>query len=374
MAVGASDAYWKDARLPGVIKHGILRRYLPIFLARTSSYDGRAVYIDGYAGRGYYENGDPGSAGMLLEMAKDQKVKNGAVYSLRFFEKDRDNYTHLARHVSDFVAQGVDATCSKADVGSQIKDALADADGSPLFLFLDPCGVGLPFETVVTALNRPRTTKNWPPTELLMNFSYEAIRRIGGVVCSPNPIEATMARLDTALGGKWWREHFEGGVSDTAVDAVVTGFIKRLNDATGMAIGSVPVRRKHHHKPIYSLVYATRSNRGFWHFCDVTAKSGEEWRLRLENSDPQQALIGDQASLADTETLALPVIEKNLLKLVADKGVSVQVGDYPFAVFGEFMGEVREALVRKAIKSLHRQGLTPSDGTGGKTENLYVSP
>ena len=35
MAVGAGEQYWDGQNLPSLLKHGIPRRYLPIYLART---------------------------------------------------------------------------------------------------------------------------------------------------------------------------------------------------------------------------------------------------------------------------------------------------------------------------------------------------
>ena len=59
MATGAGDDYWDRQKLPAVVKHCILRRYLPIFLARTSTRGRKVVVMDGYAGRGNYGDGRP---------------------------------------------------------------------------------------------------------------------------------------------------------------------------------------------------------------------------------------------------------------------------------------------------------------------------
>jgi len=51
----------------------------------------------------------------------------------------------------------------------------------PLFLFLDPTGLGLPYDVLVRLLTEKRRD-GWPPTEVLLNFSLDAVRRIGGHV------------------------------------------------------------------------------------------------------------------------------------------------------------------------------------------------
>jgi hypothetical protein len=204
----------------------------------------------------------------------------------------------------------------------------------------------------------------------LINFSWQAVRRIGGHVTSEHRNEQTLALLDRALGGDWWQRYFEDGVTDDAVHAVVEGFEARLGEAAGVAVLSVPVRRDVTHKPLYSLMFATRNPRGAWHFGDATAKSLDDWRKAV---DEHFERLGLSPTRSELEKAALPDIEQNLLDLMARKG-RVVVGDHPMSVFGTHYGEIGETAVRAAVKSLHKQGLTKSDGRGGKTEDLVIEP
>jgi hypothetical protein len=67
------------------------------------------------------------------------------------------------------------------------------------------------------------------------------------------------------------------------------------------------------------------------------------------------------------------VIAENIARLTMQYG-QIRVGDYPAEVFGEYLGRVRETVVRTAIKDLHRDGRTPSDGKRGRIAALVVSP
>ena len=370
MATGAGDDYWDRQKLPAVVKHCILRRYLPIFLARTSTRGRKVVVMDGYAGRGNYDDGRRGSAGMMLEWALTAKQGARPVdYVLRFFEKDKANYAALSTLVDDYKRRGVDVTAERADVVTRLPSVLDEALGVPLFLFVDPTGVGLPFDDLVAALNRTRNRQGWPPTEALINFSYEAVRRIGGHVKSPKANKNTLQRLDEALGGDWWRDFFSAGVSEP-VDRVVMEFIARLAGATDCFIASIPVRREAHHKPLYSLVFATRYKRADWLIGDVTAKCVDEGR---READERAGRLGLGPTRRDLEDSALPEIKANLLDLVGKVG-EVTVGDYAEFVFGDHWGLVGETVVRRAIKSLYQECKTPSNGVGGKVEDLRVAP
>lgn len=249
MATRAGDRYWENQGLPSVLKHDLLRRYLAIFAGKTGAKGRGVVYLDGYAGRGRYDNGTPGSAELILRIAEAQG-RLGIIYHLFFYEADPKSCAALKSVVDEYKARGVQAEASCAEVITGLSGVIAAAQGLPLFLFLDPCGLGIPFPDLTGILSGPRRG-TWPPTEVLLNFSLEAVRRIAGHVTSDTPNEKTMARLDAALGGDWWRDIIrKHGVTDDAVGEIVGGFVDRLCAATDMHIYAIPVHRAPGHKPV----------------------------------------------------------------------------------------------------------------------------
>ncbi|UGU31369.1 three-Cys-motif partner protein TcmP [Mycolicibacterium smegmatis] len=376
MATGANDNYWKDARLPGVLKHSLLKRYLPVFLIRTSSIAGRAAYFDGFAGRGVYDDGKLGSAGQMLEFAAGQQYgPKSTPISLYLCEKNPESFAVLDELCNKYRAKHIDVSTRRDDAASYLRDSLPQFAELPAFLFLDPCGVGIPFEDLVAALNRG-ADKPWPPTEVLINFSLEAVRRIGGHVTSRTPNETTMQTLDTSLGGDWWRTHFERGVTDEAVNAVVEGFARRLSQATKMTLIGIPVRRAPTHKPIYHLIFGTRHPAGIWNFAHCAAKATEDWWAQVRLDEERKlgpALFETSPRIIDVEKDAVPVIAANIQRLIEERG-EIRLGDFPVEVFGEFLGRVRESAARQAVKLLFKEGATPSTGVGPKVENLRVAP
>lgn len=376
MATGANANYWKDPRLPGVLKHSLLKRYLPVFLIRTSSIAGRAAYFDGFAGRGVYEDGKLGSAGQMLEFAVGQQYGQRSVpLSLFLCERDAESFEALDELCQTYRSRNIDVRTRRDDANAYLRDSLPEFSEMPAFLFLDPCGVGIPFEDLVAALNRGRD-KPWPPTEVLINFSLEALRRIGGHVTSQTPNEATMKYLDTSLGGDWWRAHFAGGVTDHAVDAVLDEFGRRLEQATGMTLIAIPVRRAPTHKPIYYLIFGTRHPAGIWNFAHCAAKATEDWwaEVRIKQEEVEgPALFDATPQITDVEADAVPIIAAQIEHLTRTHG-EIRLGDYPAEVFGPFLGRVRESTARAAVKHLHKAGRTPSTGVGGKPEDLRVAP
>ena len=244
MPRGADDRYWGEQRLPSVFKHTLLDKYVPQFAGMTGSRATarRVVFLDGFAGRGRYGDGSPASAERILRIAQGQGTSGTVYWTCFFVELDDESAAVLVAVVDEYARKGVTATAHHGDVLDVLDDVVAAAAGCPLFLFLDPCGLGIPYERLVTLLRDERRAV-WPPTEVLLNFSLEAVRRIGGHVGSERGFENTMRRLDEAVGGRWWRGHFARGVTDRAVETVVTRFGDRLARDGSMDLVSVPVRR-----------------------------------------------------------------------------------------------------------------------------------
>ncbi|MFT4086153.1 MAG: three-Cys-motif partner protein TcmP [Gordonia sp. (in: high G+C Gram-positive bacteria)] len=385
MATGANEKYWENSRLPGVLKLTLISKYLPVFLFRTGSVGKEVAYVDGFAGRGVYDNGDFGSPGIVLELAAGQAAADTATrISLYLCEKDQKSHAELAILVDQYKQRNIDVEVECGDARAHLLATLPKVSKVPAFIFEDPTGIGVPFDDLVAAMNRSGD-KPWPPTELLLNLSLEAIRRIGGLAASENPNAKTLARLDEALGGDWWQQHFKQGVSQRAVHDAVEEFTQRLAEATGAKVVYAPVRRASHHQPIYHLVFATRHPGGIWQFAHNAALATEAWwqaadEIELErrdNSDGDQLSLIElpretgRPTLANIESEAIPVIAENIARLVEKHG-QITLGEYPVEVFGDYFGRVRESTARSAVKQLHQQRRTPSDGKGGKPEKLVV--
>ncbi len=380
MPRGADDRYWEKQELPSVFKHTLLDKYVPQFAGMTGSraQARRVVFLDGYAGRGRYQDGSPGSAERILKIAQQQGARGTVSWNCYFVEREEEDAAELAVVVDEYARQGVRATAHHGVVLEVLDEVVRDAVGYPLFLFLDPCGLGIPYQRLIGLLHNERRTR-WPPTEILLNFSLEAIRRIGGHVGSELGSEATLRRLDEALGGAWWRQDIAGGMTDDAVAAIATTFCQRLAHDSDMELVSVPVRRAPTHKPLYHLVFGTRSPHGLWAFGDSVAQATQAWWDTLEEQESEQnppplfpASQTQHPSLDTVNRQAVPEVARNLEAILRETP-SFRVVNHTKQVFGVYYGQVRETVVRDAIKLLHREGRTSSTGIGRKIRDLEVA-
>ncbi|OEJ22923.1 hypothetical protein AR457_37505 [Streptomyces agglomeratus] len=130
MSSGTGGSYWADKALPSVFKHELLKRYLPQFGGMTGSrsHDKRVVYLDGYAGEGRYENGEPASAELALRIAADLQSRAGLTLLCFFSESQPKSFDLLHEVVQQYRASGVLAHAHRGEVDGVLDQVVDRAE------------------------------------------------------------------------------------------------------------------------------------------------------------------------------------------------------------------------------------------------------
>lgn len=167
-------------------KHQILKYYLGGWFPKLSlGGHQRILFIDGFAGRGRYNNGEIGSPIIALEtlldhVAWDQMKSNEFVFY--FIEKDEDNVANLEAVIEDFKNSRAPwpprvRTCvldaSFEETAEEIARRLAEQKArlAPTFAFVDPFGFkGMKMDTVARLLDHPAC-------EVFVNFMVMYVNR-----------------------------------------------------------------------------------------------------------------------------------------------------------------------------------------------------
>ena len=259
-------------------------------------------------------------------------------------------------------------------VEERLDEVLALADGVPLFAFLDPYGLGLGFRDVVgKIMGRPMGPGLG--TEVLLNFSADAVRRIGGLLTTEKTApgrDRTLAGLDAVCGGSWWRDIYVAANSPQAAsDRIAHEYLSRLCTAAGCRGWAVPVQRAPDQQPVYTLVYLTRHDDGIRLFGEAVSKSLEDWRRAVAGSgtlDDEGFFEDAEAALAESWHAE---IVGNLRRMLAT-GSPVHLGNQAPAVYGAALGEAREKHLRRAVRELHRSGEIAEDPKGQDLWRLVV--
>ena len=361
---------------------------MPPFLAMTGSMSdkGRVVVMDGFAGRGRYSDGSPGSAELIMQAV--QRLQGSRAVAAFFAETDPGTYRMLEGVVGEYAAKGLPAKPLSGSADEHLDAVITAARDVPLFLFLDPCGALLPFSRLARMIGTERR-KVRPPTEVLLNFSADFTRRTAGQLAAGRTSEAGVARMDVTCGGTWWRETamhaYRSSVKgnfEPAAEAVVSGYAMRLARGGGMLQVTIPVRRRLHYQPIYHLVFLTRSQYGIWVFADALGKARQDW-LRAtgrldDDSDTQDTLPGmsrsnDMQQLIDSEKArAQKIIEANLRSLV--RPGPFKLVDHARQVFGDAYGVATDSAVSAAIRTLEASRQLVTLRSSSRIRDRVVGP
>lgn len=180
-------------------KHAILRRYLDAWLPIMTRWNGRVLYIDGFAGPGRYLGGEDGSPIVALKAALEHSSRITADLAYLFIEADRQRKVNLEQEVAELtLPPNIKVAIHEGrfdETVSEMLDELAreGREPAPSFAFVDPFGWSqTPFSLIKQLLANPRS-------EVLINFMYEEVNRFLSV---PEHVD----KWDRLFGTRAWRE------------------------------------------------------------------------------------------------------------------------------------------------------------------------
>lgn len=189
--------FFEDAREWSSRKMNIIEKYLNGFatILGKGAYSS-LVYIDGFAGKGMYGEGEKRVEGSPVRAAKLASEKYPDVLSCIFVEKDDENFADLNRHTAPFLHW---VKIYHGEFSEWADNIINRIGKKAALVFLDAFGVkGADWETVCKFVSRPHITDVW------IRFDHRTIRRLDGFVNSTSKD----AMMKKALLG----EHF--GIGD----------------------------------------------------------------------------------------------------------------------------------------------------------------
>ncbi len=369
-----NDAFFDEKKAAAILKHGVLRRYPAVFASKAGTLaGGRVTLVDGYAGRGTYEDGSDGSPRILQTVGDYASAMSGRDVEYLFVEA-KDDYASALRSTV-----GERATVLRARFEDVVDDVMTRAAGRALLVFVDPFSTGIDFASMRDKiLNRAGRV----PVEVLLHFSLTTVRREGRAVLLADE-GPRQARLDRFLGDRTWREVMahDGDATENAL-AVAKRYERAVETQAQCASIAVDVREHPDHKPLYRLVLFTRSHHGLWFFADAAGKARVDWLESIDRRryDEQQLALDragvlslfedpgpvDAATIeADVEATVVPVLVENL-RLLLSAQERVHLGRSTREVYGTTLGIASEKHVRRAVRQLADSGAVMQP----KTTNL----
>lgn len=235
-------------------KHEILRRYLQAWFPILDKYYDRLVYLDGFAGPGEYEGGEPGSPLIVLDLALHHTHTLTGESVFIFVELKEDRYQHLEEIINRIRQQlppNFKVYVENNEFSVVLAEALDDLDQkglriAPTFAFIDPFGFsGVPMSLIHRLLQRDRT-------EAFILFPIDSVNRF-----VLHPEEEIRRHMATLFGTE---EVFDAVAQPDRRRALRKLYQDKLSEAAKF-VRFFTMRDKTD-KPIYDLFFASNNRLG----------------------------------------------------------------------------------------------------------------
>ena len=187
-------------------KHMVLQHYMGAWLPILTSWSGRVLFIDAFAGPGEYSRGEPGSPVIALRALIDHRAQNQIRSEVNYFfiEQNEARSKHLEEVLGELQPM-LPPNCNYEVINSTFDEALTEALDSideqkahlaPAFVMIDPFGVsGTPMRVIGRILENPKS-------EVYISFMYRDINRFK----SHTYFEK---HLDDLFGCPEWRQYID---------------------------------------------------------------------------------------------------------------------------------------------------------------------
>ena len=362
-------------------KHAILVDYLPAFCRALSrqTYGSHIWYVDGYAGAGIYKN----PADLNTKVHKGSPLLAAEItekldYPVRCLnvEADADHFASLQRATSAF--EHVENM--QADFTTVIDAVLEKVQGSPALFFLDPFGTkDLPMKGLID-----RIVKRTRPTDILIRYDTEAVRRLAGNVEKDTKRGGANAiNLDNWFCGDGWRtlltQYSSGSARD---DALLNYYLKQLIASSPGTIYACayPIRKTAGHVK-YHLVFATGNYLGMKVMSEILYKAEGQFQAEFIAYQEDRAGLYKQ-----TDMFKNPVSDPSIETIRLIKEIILQIGRtglqlnwtvdtlYRKLILDHgLFARCAERNVRASVKELASQGLIKrlTDGKSWGNDNPF---
>jgi three-Cys-motif partner protein len=271
-------------------KHEILHRYLGAWLSilghgRAGRRWNRLILVDGFAGRGRYRGGEPGSPKIMFDRAV-QVVEDGHAKSvwIRCAEPNAKNFEHLEEVCAALQHESVKIEPTQetfVEIGSRLAEwAEKQPSPPPIFVFVDPYGPrGVPLDLLTRLLKIERleillTFMVRDPSRFLLEENYEEPR-------------------NALFGGDSWRECAE---SPNRPECLMLKFKEVV--LHGVAKHALPFRVYEDERKtiLYYLVHLTNSDLGMREMKEAMVKHKGDmtfWPVTIKPPNQLELEVGE---------------------------------------------------------------------------------
>lgn len=271
-----NDDFFKEKKSWSEVKDELLGCYLKPYVQKVLYTRKPIVYVDCFAGKGVFEDGNPGSPVIALDTMKECLAHTQMnSWSIRPYFIDLNYASDLEQNLAQYNLPAGRVISGKYE--EEIKNILSQNSGSNVFLYIDPYGIKALSHSFFDEF---ATSKKFNSIELLINLnSFGFIRegcRVMGVSFGDESVledlieyettkleknEKSVALLNEIAGGDYWQEIIQKknrNEIDTkeAEQLFAQKYCERLGKHYQYVL-NMPLRIKKGQAPKYRMVHAT---------------------------------------------------------------------------------------------------------------------
>lgn len=363
----STKQFWQAAEDWSRRKHLILSYYLTPAAPklRTQSANGRVHVLDGFAGRGKYADGSPGSPIYMGQLAVEcRRWSNPVALIIHNIEPDPDSFKDL----EGCTRQWADARYiinRRGTFQQYLPTVLQDVGTAPLFAFLDPFRPShLSFQDILPLLKRTDTT------EVCIVFHTPAVMRVLDAIRptarTPEKTKRALAiRLDEVFGSRRWETLIN--VAATTPDNVISCLAEEIKSHVqweNLFVCWHDIKARYQSGLKYQIVFLTRHPDGVQLMNDAFCKEGQDVYEQVASSQTSILDLGlDEPNLPVVERTSeqrILALEKSLIEIGREKPDRVwKRSDLRFASMMKQFGDFTWAEHRKAIDVLLHRSAPP---------------
>lgn len=351
--------FFKEKKKWSLVKDDLLAHYLKLYFLKILRTGRPTVLIEGFAGKGKFDDGNIGSPIIALNIANEaiESCKsNHKGIECHFIEKKYS--TELKDNLSDYSCNIYNGTYGQ--FFPQILDSVTDKN---VFVYIDPFGIKhIQFDKF-----KAMSSSGASSCELLLNlnsfgFIREAIRLL-----KAKPLEDDIPELDDAFedsdandienmnniaNGDYWQKiisDYNTGIINgyKAEELFVVEYCKQLRSIFDYVL-EVPIKVKMKNHPKYRMVYATNHPHGYIEMADNMNKRWEDIKHLSQGGQMTLFEIGYMNDLFEID------VNKVMIKYLPKSHISYS--DYLCLIIkneGIFLSKKE---IDKAIKEAEKQG------------------
>lgn len=337
-------------------KHDILSSYLDGWYPILSRWNGRILFLDGFAGRGRYNNGEEGSP--IIALRRLVRHRNFPQMSHRefkfmFVEASKPNAESLEFEIGKLKAElapwpkNVDTTVinDKFDVtATEIVEYLREQKRTlaPTFAFVDPFGYsGLPMDLLADLLD-------YPKTEVFVNFMVGHVQRF-----------ITRDGQENAM-----RKLFGMDVRDILADMNDANRVEHLRQVYGRQLQE---RAKFDHVQSFEMKNSTGNTsyylyHGTRHQSGVKLMKAAMWKVDPGGGYAFSDRLADESVLFTPEPDLRPLREAYLANMPRNKAITIDQLEWYTLLHTPY----RETHVRSVLTPLEKEGIITVQRPGNR--------